>query len=126
MAEADRDCRQKKRGTCGRPIVGRPPIRPEMADHKRVPTLPAEDYKRHWIVFGTMTDVDSTQGDIPFTVKDQPQCSVAPTANSITRLVRPASPICSIGFASRDLDHRGRRYPIPLAEGDIPVTGPIH
>ena len=37
----------------------------------RAPTLPAGDYKLHWIV-RTTTGVDSTQGDIPFTVKDQP------------------------------------------------------
>ncbi len=37
----------------------------------RAPTLPAGDYKLHWSV-RTMTGVDATQGDIPFTVKDQP------------------------------------------------------
>ena len=35
------------------------------------PTLPAGDYKLHWAV-RTMTKVDVIQGDIPFTVKDQP------------------------------------------------------
>ena len=35
------------------------------------PTLPAGDYKLHWAV-RTMTKVDVLQGDIPFTVKDQP------------------------------------------------------
>jgi methionine-rich copper-binding protein CopC len=37
----------------------------------RAPTLPAGDYKLHWLV-RTMAGVDTTQGDIPFTVKDQP------------------------------------------------------
>ena len=37
----------------------------------RAPTLPAGDYKLHWAV-RTMTKVDVIQGDIPFTVKDQP------------------------------------------------------
>jgi methionine-rich copper-binding protein CopC len=37
----------------------------------RAPTLPAGDYKLHWSVH-TMTGADATQGDIPFTVKDQP------------------------------------------------------
>ena len=37
----------------------------------RAPTLPAGDYKLHWSV-RTMTGADATQGDIPFTVKDQP------------------------------------------------------
>ena len=37
----------------------------------RAPTLPAGDYKLHWSV-RTMTGVDATQGDIAFTVKDQP------------------------------------------------------
>ena len=35
----------------------------------RAPTLPAGDYKLHWSV-RTMTGVNATQGDIPFTVKD--------------------------------------------------------
>jgi methionine-rich copper-binding protein CopC len=37
----------------------------------RAPTLPAGDYKLHWSV-RTMMGADATQGDIPFTVKDQP------------------------------------------------------
>jgi methionine-rich copper-binding protein CopC len=37
----------------------------------RAPTLPAGDYKLHWSV-RTMTGAGATQGDIPFTVKDQP------------------------------------------------------
>ncbi len=37
----------------------------------RAPTLPAGDYRLHWAV-RTMTKVDLIQGDIPFTVKDQP------------------------------------------------------
>jgi methionine-rich copper-binding protein CopC len=37
----------------------------------RAPTLPAGDYMLHWAVH-TMTGVDLIQGDIPFTVKDQP------------------------------------------------------
>ena len=37
----------------------------------RAPTLPAGDYKLHWAV-RTMAGVDTIQGDIPFTVKDQP------------------------------------------------------
>jgi methionine-rich copper-binding protein CopC len=37
----------------------------------RAPTLPAGDYKLHWSV-RTMTGADATQGDISFTVKDQP------------------------------------------------------
>jgi methionine-rich copper-binding protein CopC len=37
----------------------------------RAPTLPAGDYKLHWSV-RTMTTGAATQGDIPFTVKDQP------------------------------------------------------
>ena len=37
----------------------------------RAPTLPAGDYKLHWSV-RTMADIDTMQGDIPFTVKDQP------------------------------------------------------
>ena len=37
----------------------------------RAPTLPAGDYKLHWSV-RTMAGVDAVQGDIPFTVKDQP------------------------------------------------------
>src|SRR5258707_14909424 len=37
----------------------------------RAPTLPAGDYTLHWAV-RTMTKVDLIQGDIPFTVKDQP------------------------------------------------------
>jgi methionine-rich copper-binding protein CopC len=37
----------------------------------RAPTLPAGDYKLHWSVH-TMAGVDTMQGDIPFTVKDQP------------------------------------------------------
>jgi|HubBroStandDraft_6_1064221.scaffolds.fasta_scaffold06919_6 methionine-rich copper-binding protein CopC len=37
----------------------------------RAPTMPAGDYKLHWAV-RTMTGVDVIQGDIPFTVKDQP------------------------------------------------------
>jgi hypothetical protein len=37
----------------------------------RAPTLPAGDYKLHWSV-RTMAGVDATQGDIPFTVKEQP------------------------------------------------------
>ena len=37
----------------------------------RAPTLPAGDYKLHWRV-RTMAGVDAIQGDIPFTVKDQP------------------------------------------------------
>jgi methionine-rich copper-binding protein CopC len=37
----------------------------------RAPTLPAGDYKLHWSV-RTMAGVDVVQGDIPFTVKDQP------------------------------------------------------
>jgi methionine-rich copper-binding protein CopC len=37
----------------------------------RCPTLPAGDYMLHWSV-RTMTKVDVIQGDIPFTVKDQP------------------------------------------------------
>ena len=37
----------------------------------RMATLPAGDYMLHWAV-RTMTKVDVIQGDIPFTVKDQP------------------------------------------------------
>lgn len=37
----------------------------------RCPTLPAGDYKLHWVVH-TMAGADVIQGDIPFTVKDQP------------------------------------------------------
>jgi hypothetical protein len=37
----------------------------------RAPTLPAGDYTLHWAV-RTMAGVDLIQGDIPFTVKDQP------------------------------------------------------
>jgi methionine-rich copper-binding protein CopC len=37
----------------------------------RAPTLPAGNFKLHWAV-RTMTGVDVIQGDIPFTVKDQP------------------------------------------------------
>jgi methionine-rich copper-binding protein CopC len=37
----------------------------------RAPTLPAGNYKLHWSV-RTMAGVDTMQGDIPFTVKDQP------------------------------------------------------
>ena len=37
----------------------------------QAPTLPAGDYELHWSV-RTMAGVDTTQGDIPFTVKDQP------------------------------------------------------
>ena len=37
----------------------------------RAPTMPAGDYKLHWSV-RTMAGVDVIQGDIPFTVKDQP------------------------------------------------------
>jgi methionine-rich copper-binding protein CopC len=37
----------------------------------RAPTLPAGDYMLHWAV-RAMTKVDLIQGDIPFTVKDQP------------------------------------------------------
>jgi methionine-rich copper-binding protein CopC len=37
----------------------------------RAPTLSAGDYKLHWSV-RTMAGVDTIQGDIPFTVKDQP------------------------------------------------------
>jgi methionine-rich copper-binding protein CopC len=37
----------------------------------RAPTLPTGDYMLHWSV-RTMTKVDVIQGDIPFTVKDQP------------------------------------------------------
>ena len=37
----------------------------------RAPTMPAGDYKLHWSV-RTMAGVDTIQGDIPFTVKDQP------------------------------------------------------
>jgi methionine-rich copper-binding protein CopC len=37
----------------------------------RAPTLPAGDYTLHWAV-RTMEKVDVIQGDIPFTVKDQP------------------------------------------------------
>jgi methionine-rich copper-binding protein CopC len=37
----------------------------------QAPTLPAGDYKLYWSV-RTMAGVDVTQGDIPFTVKDQP------------------------------------------------------
>lgn len=37
----------------------------------RAPTLPAGDYKLHWSV-RTMTGADATQGDISFTVKEQP------------------------------------------------------
>jgi len=37
----------------------------------RAPTLPAGNYTLHWAV-RTMSDVELIQGDIPFTVKDQP------------------------------------------------------
>jgi hypothetical protein len=37
----------------------------------RAPALPAGNYKLHWSV-RTMAGVDTMQGDIPFTVKDQP------------------------------------------------------
>jgi methionine-rich copper-binding protein CopC len=37
----------------------------------QAPTLPAGDYKLYWSV-RTMAGVDVTQGDIHFTVKDQP------------------------------------------------------
>jgi methionine-rich copper-binding protein CopC len=37
----------------------------------RAPTLPVGDYTLHWSV-RTMAGVDVIQGDIPFTVKDQP------------------------------------------------------
>ena len=37
----------------------------------RAPSLPAGDYTLHWSV-RTMAGVDVIQGDIPFTVKDQP------------------------------------------------------
>ena len=37
----------------------------------RAPTLPAGDYTLHWSV-RTLAGVDLMQGDIPFTVKDQP------------------------------------------------------
>jgi methionine-rich copper-binding protein CopC len=36
----------------------------------RAPTLPAGDYKLHWLV-RTIAGVEVRQGDIPFTVKDQ-------------------------------------------------------
>jgi methionine-rich copper-binding protein CopC len=37
----------------------------------RAPTLPAGNYKLHWSV-RTMAGVEAIEGDIPFTVKDQP------------------------------------------------------
>ena len=37
----------------------------------RAPTLPAGDYNLHWSV-RTMAGVDAIEGDIPFTVKDEP------------------------------------------------------
>jgi methionine-rich copper-binding protein CopC len=37
----------------------------------RAPTLPAGNYKLHWSV-RTMSGVEAIEGDIPFTVKDQP------------------------------------------------------
>ena len=37
----------------------------------RYPPFPAGDYKLHWAV-RTMAGADIIQGDIPFTVKDQP------------------------------------------------------
>jgi methionine-rich copper-binding protein CopC len=55
-------------------LVERLPPRLESAPEvlfARAPTLPAGDYKLHWSV-RTMTDVDTIQGDVPFTVKDQP------------------------------------------------------
>ena len=36
----------------------------------RAPTLPAGDYKLHWLV-RTMAGTEAIQGDIAFTVKDQ-------------------------------------------------------
>jgi methionine-rich copper-binding protein CopC len=55
-------------------LVERLPPRLESAPEvlfARAPTLPAGDYKLHWSVH-TITDVDAIQGDIPFTIKDQP------------------------------------------------------
>jgi len=37
----------------------------------RAPTLPPGNYKLHWSV-RTMSGVEAIEGDIPFTVKDQP------------------------------------------------------
>ena len=37
----------------------------------RAPTLPSGNYKLHWSV-RTMSGVEAIEGDIPFTVKDQP------------------------------------------------------
>jgi methionine-rich copper-binding protein CopC len=55
-------------------LVERLPPRLESAPEvlfARAPTLPAGDYKLHWSV-RTMAGVDAIQGDIPFSVKDQP------------------------------------------------------